>query len=182
MGKTLDSYPKQKCEIQELYNHEDQTGILERHKKVLQLDNGRKPDPKAMYHELIRMLVDHERAHCDQVAYKEIKDVSKIQGYQDLTNKLLRNINEKLAEELALVSDKLGRLEKVMGISEDEMMRSAVSEHGGDEQEIQVARVEKLEVAGTGAGSEVGAAASSRSSSSSSSTSDQEAAEGSTQI
>ena len=41
-------------------------------------------------------------------------------GYQDLTNKLLRNINEKLAEELALVSDKLGRLEKVMGISEDE--------------------------------------------------------------
>ena len=65
---------------------------------------------------------------------------------------------------------------------EDEMMRSAVSEHGGDEQEIQVVRVEKLEVAGTGAGSEVGAAASSRSSSSSSSTSDQEAAEGSTQI
>ena len=32
----------------------------------------------------------------------------------------MRNINEKLAEELALVSDKLGRLEKVMGISEDE--------------------------------------------------------------
>ena len=61
------------------------------------------------------------------------------------------------------------------------MMRSAVSEHGSDEQEIQVVRVEKLEVAGTGAGSEVGAAASSRSSSSSSSTSDQEA-EGSTQI
>ena len=60
-------------------------------------------------------------------------------------------------------------------------MRSAVSEHGSDEQEIQVVRVEKLEVAGTGAGSEVGAAASSRSSSSSSSTSDQEA-EGSTQI
>ena len=78
--KTLDHYPKQKCEIQELYNHEDQTGILERHKKVLQLDNGRKPDPKTMYHELIRMLVDHERSHCDQVAYKEIKDVSKIQG------------------------------------------------------------------------------------------------------
>ena len=80
--KTLDHYPKQKCEIQELYNHEDQTGILDRHKKVLQLDNGRKPDPKTMYHELIRMLVDHERSHCDQVAYKEIKDVSKIQGKQ----------------------------------------------------------------------------------------------------
>jgi len=155
--KTLDSYPKQKCEIQELYNHEDQTGILERHKKVLQLDNGRKPDPKTMYHELIRMLVDHERSHCDQIAYKEIKDVSKIQGYQDLTNKLLRNINEKLAEELAIVSDKLARVEKVMGISdddddadsEDEEEVEDITEQVVSEKQITVERKESLMQAST---------------------------------
>ena len=64
-------------------------------------------------------------------------------GYQDLTNKLLRNINEKLAEELAIVSNKLGRLEKVMGISDgdDSDLESEVED---DEDEPMVSAVEEL--------------------------------------
>jgi len=166
--KTLEHYPKQECEIQELYNHEDQTGILEKHKKVLQLDNGRKPDPKTMYHELIRMLVDHERSHCDQTAYKEVKDVSKIQGYQDLTNKLLRNINEKLAEELSIVTDKLDRLEKVMGISDEE----EGEEEEVFEEEIEPGSVSTAETAVIQSGPEEHALQGGADSSSSSSSSD----------
>ena len=63
------------------------------------------------------MLMDYERIHCKSEAYNQVRDVSKIQGYQDLTNRLLRDINEKLVKDLESVSNKLDRLEKIMGLT-----------------------------------------------------------------
>ena len=77
-------------------------------------------EPKTMYFELIKMLMDYERIHCKSEAYNQVKDVGKIQGYQELTNRLLRNINEKLVKDLESVSNKLDRLEQIMGLSSDE--------------------------------------------------------------
>ena len=44
---------------------------------------------KIMYYELIRMLIDYERKHHPQT-YDATKTVGKIEGYQELTNKLQR--------------------------------------------------------------------------------------------
>ena len=42
-----------------------------------------------MYYELIRMLIDYERKNHPQT-YDATKTVGKIEGYQELTNKLQR--------------------------------------------------------------------------------------------
>lgn len=44
---------------------------------------------KIMYYELIRMLIDYERKHHPET-YDATKTVGKIEGYQELTNKLQR--------------------------------------------------------------------------------------------
>ena len=44
---------------------------------------------KIMYYELIRMLIDYERKNHPQT-YDATKTVGKIEGYQELTNKLQR--------------------------------------------------------------------------------------------
>ena len=46
-------------------------------------------DMKIMYYELIRMLIDYERKNHPQT-YDATKTVGKIEGYQELTNKLQR--------------------------------------------------------------------------------------------
>ena len=48
-------------------------------------------DMKIMYYELIRMLIDYERKNHPQT-YDATKTVGKIEGYQELTNKLQRYI------------------------------------------------------------------------------------------
>ena len=93
-------------------------------------------------------------------------------GYQDLTNKLLRNINEKLAEELALVSDKLERLEKVMGIAEDDEDddgEEEVEEEIVGEEVIKKADASLVMAAATGSGDDTGVMAETGSDSSSAS-------------
>ena len=44
---------------------------------------------KIMYYELIRMLIDYERKNHPQT-FDATKTVGKIEGYQELTNKLQR--------------------------------------------------------------------------------------------
>ena len=44
---------------------------------------------KIIYYELIRMLIDYERKHHPET-YDATKTVGKIEGYQELTNKLQR--------------------------------------------------------------------------------------------
>merc|ERR1712128_407474 len=51
-------------------------------------------DMKIMYYELIKMLIDYERLnHPD--TYDATKTVGKIEGYQELTNKLQRYLNQR---------------------------------------------------------------------------------------
>ena len=117
---TLDHYkdPDGGADISHLYEYEenDTTGILKRHKTLV---NNVTSEPKTMYFELIKMLMDFEKQHSNQEAYQEIQSISKIQGYQDLTNRLLRNINDKLFADLQAVSEKLNNIEAIMGVSSD---------------------------------------------------------------
>ena len=66
----------------------DPTGILEKHKQMLfQPFTENKVDMKIIYYELIKMLIDYERRN-NPTAYDATKSVAKIEGYQELTNKL----------------------------------------------------------------------------------------------
>ena len=47
---------------------------------------------KIIYYELIRMLIDYERKHHPET-YDATKTVGKIEGYQELTNKLQRCVS-----------------------------------------------------------------------------------------
>ena len=118
---TLDHYkePDGNPDISFLYEYEeeDTTGILKRHKKLV---NNVTSEPKVMYFELIKMLMDWEKKHSNQEAYTEIQSISKIQGYQDLTNRLLRNINERLFTDLEAVTRKLANVEKIIGIGNED--------------------------------------------------------------
>ena len=64
----------------------DQTGILDTHKDWLA---GRQVDMKIVFYELIRMIIGHERDKCeDPDLYDLARSVEKIDGYQELTNKM----------------------------------------------------------------------------------------------
>eukprot|EP00092_Neocalanus_flemingeri_P021296 GFUD01023080.1.p1 GENE.GFUD01023080.1~~GFUD01023080.1.p1 ORF type:complete len:719 (-),score=237.45 GFUD01023080.1:177-2333(-) len=83
--------------IGQLYQFEDQTGILETHKQCLaQPYEDSQVDMKIMYYELIRMMTNYERENCkDPELYDSTKSVGKIEGYQELTNKLQRFLNQR---------------------------------------------------------------------------------------
>ena len=49
---------------------------------------------KIIYYELIKMLIDYERKN-NPSAYDATKQVGKIEGYQELTNKLQRFLNQR---------------------------------------------------------------------------------------
>ena len=80
--------------ISSLYEIEDDTGVLSRHRdKLMSSFTKQQVDMKIMYYELIKMLMDHEREHQGEEEHKITKAVDKIDGYQHLTNKLQRYIN-----------------------------------------------------------------------------------------
>ena len=82
------SYP-----IEELYQFADQTGILERHKQLLAKPfHNKEVDMKIMYYELIKMLIAYERG-VEPSGYDTNTLVGKIEGYQELTNRLQRYLN-----------------------------------------------------------------------------------------
>lgn len=84
-----------KNEIEDLYEFVDPTGILEKHKQILfQPYTENKVDMKIIYYELIKMLIDYERKN-NPSAYDATKQVGKIEGYQELTNKLQRFLNQR---------------------------------------------------------------------------------------
>merc|ERR1712080_227882 len=87
-------------DISELYEFADETGILERHKQMLaQPFQDSQVDMKIMYYELIRMLIDYERKNHPET-YDATKTVGKIEGYQELTNKLQRYLNQRFIEDI----------------------------------------------------------------------------------
>merc|ERR1712142_250009 len=91
-------------EITDLYQFQDPTGILEKHKQLLfQPFNENKVDMKIIYYELIKMLIDYERRN-NPAAYDATKSVGKIDGYQELTNKLQRFLNQRFILDIQRLS------------------------------------------------------------------------------
>jgi len=99
----LDEYRSDSSyDISNLYQLQDSTGILHRHSQICQdifMDS--QVDMKIIFYELIRMLVDQGKGGTEE--YEETRAIPKIEGYQDLTNKLLRHyckINSLAIQEL----------------------------------------------------------------------------------
>ena len=117
---TLEDYknPDGGGDISLLYKYEekDTTGILKRHKTLV---NNVTNEPKTMYFELIKMLMDFDKQHSKDETFQELQSISKIQGYNDLTNRLLRNMNEKLFVELQAVQEQLNYVQNIMGVNSD---------------------------------------------------------------
>ena len=58
---------------------------------------------KIIYYELIKMLIDYERRN-NPTAYDATKSVGKIDGYQELTNKLQRFLNQRFILDIQRLS------------------------------------------------------------------------------
>merc|ERR1711892_1190284 len=109
---------------EQLYQFEDQTGILDTHREWLA---GRQVDMKIMFYELICMITGHERADCeDSGMYDLARSVGKIEGYQELTNKMQRVFNVRLNLDIDEIDkkqsesdDKIEALEKKFDVIND---------------------------------------------------------------
>merc|ERR1712240_954484 len=101
-------------DISELYEFADETGILERHKQMLAGPfQDSQVDMKIMYYELIRMLIDYERKNHPET-YDATKTVGKIEGYQELTNKLQRYLNHRFHEDIYDLTKKQNEIKKML--------------------------------------------------------------------
>ena len=81
-------------DISALYNlpTSDQTGVLLKHKqKMLQPFSDHQVDMKIMYYELIKMLMDYDKRQQSEEEYFVTNTIHKIEGYQQLTNKVTEN-------------------------------------------------------------------------------------------
>ena len=70
----------------------DRTGVLLKHKqKMLQPFSDHQIDMKIMYYELIKMLMDYDKKQQSEEEYFVTNTIHKIEGYQQLTNKVTEN-------------------------------------------------------------------------------------------
>merc|ERR1711874_205265 len=114
-------------DISELYEFADSTGILERHKQLLsQPFHDGQVDMKIIYYELIRMLIDYERKHHPET-YDATKTVGKIEGYQELTNKLQRYLNQRFIEDIELLSKEQGSITNINISSKFEHLEETIT-------------------------------------------------------
>lgn len=106
----LDKYrtSPESCDIKELYQFSDRTGILTTHQQCLaQPYVDSQVDMKIMYYELIKMITAHERDHCkDEDLYDKTRTVAKIEGYQELTNKMQRFLNQRFIVDIEELNKK----------------------------------------------------------------------------
>merc|ERR1711892_604640 len=115
--KFLDKYrtDAQNHDISELYQFADQTGVLERHRQLLsQPFNENRVDMKIMYYELIKMLIDYERQNHPH-SYDATKTVGKIEGYQELTNKLQRYLNQRFIGDIGELNKTQSKITQIIG-------------------------------------------------------------------
>ena len=78
-------------EVSGLYSlaDSDLTGVLGRHRhKLLQPFSDGQVDMKIMFYELIKMLMDYDKSQQSEQEYFVTNTVHKIEGYQQLTNKV----------------------------------------------------------------------------------------------
>ena len=94
-------------DISPLYDIEDETGVLDKHRsKMLEPFMEHQVDMKIMYYELIKMLMDHDKKEQSEEEYNVTRTVHKIEGYQQLTNKLQRHMNTKFLAEISGMNNK----------------------------------------------------------------------------
>ena len=68
---------------------QDHTGVLLKHKqKLLQPFSEHQVDMKIMFYELIKMLMDYDKKQQSEEEYFVSNTIHKIEGYQQLTNKV----------------------------------------------------------------------------------------------
>lgn len=87
--KFLENYSEGQNSLDELYDFEDETGLLDRHKQLFREEPSeesclsRELDIKIMFYELVKMICEFQtrRNGC-------LRQIHKIDGFQDLTNKL----------------------------------------------------------------------------------------------
>ena len=96
--KVLDSFrsSSDSQDVFKLYEFNDETGILHKHKEHLEsrFEEPQNAGVKIMYHELIKMLMDQDMRQSPE-GFKQTRDVDKIGGFQELTNRLQFNLNER---------------------------------------------------------------------------------------
>ena len=77
-------------DVFKLYEFQDESGILNKHKEHLEtMFNQEKVDVKIVYFELIKMLMDQDKKERGIEGFRQTKDVEKIQGFQELTNRYI---------------------------------------------------------------------------------------------
>ena len=72
-------------------------------------------DMKIMYYELIKMLMDHDRDQMSEEEFSVTKTVHKIEGYQQLTNKLQRYMNLKFEGAITDITQKYDKIMNSIG-------------------------------------------------------------------
>lgn len=103
-------------DISPLYDIEDETGVLDKHRsKMMGPFMEHQVDMKIMYYELIKMLMDHDKNEQSEEEYNVTRTVHKIEGYQQLTNKLQRHMNTKLLAEISGMNDKFDSIVNNIG-------------------------------------------------------------------
>merc|ERR1711892_1534640 len=109
------------CNIQDLYKFVDETGILSTHQECLaQPYEDSQVDMKIMYYELIRMISAHQRDNCaDEELFDSTKAVSKIEGYQELTNRLQRFLNQRFIADIEELNKKHADAGRNISVSGD---------------------------------------------------------------
>jgi len=114
----LDTYRsgQHQNDIGPLYELEDETGVLGKHKdKLLTPFSEHQVDMKIMYYELIKMLMDHDRDQMSEEEFSVTKTVHKIEGYQQLTNKLQRYMNLKFEGAITDITQKYDKIMNSIG-------------------------------------------------------------------
>ncbi len=96
----------------ELYKFADDTGILARHKNRMEKPFTEKDiDIKVVYSELVKMLLDYEEKRFPD-GFNQVKDIHKIQGFQDLTNRLQYSLNQKFEANFASLNSQVLALQR----------------------------------------------------------------------
>jgi len=116
--KVLDSFrsSSDSQDVYKLYEFNDETGILHKHKEHLESRFENEPQNagvKTMYHELIKMLMDQDMRQSPE-GFKQTRDVDKIGGFQELTNRLQFNLNERYMQQIFSLGQRIQRFEDLL--------------------------------------------------------------------
>ena len=111
MLKSLESTPSEFYK----YKDDDPTRILDKHKD--QLEEPYKNDEidlKTMYMELIRLLNAKVDEDHPEGGFRDLRDVTNLQGFQNWTNRLQWSLNKTFMEDIDFLKDKISEQDKVI--------------------------------------------------------------------